>query len=246
MVTCPWFPRVVAVARARSGLDLGVHLTLTSEWEGYRWGPLSTRRRSSGLMDEGGYFHATRDAVHRLARPAAVAREIAAQLQTALDAGIDVTHLDSHMYSLFHPDLLPLYVRLARAHGLPPIVACADGRPRPWFAAPDDERGPLLIRRLRRAGVPLVDHLVVPDLQGGVEAAKRTLDGLTPGLTHLIVHPAHDTPELRAMTRGWPRRVADHAVLMDPRVRRHAEAAGIRIVGYRALRAKVSANHGSL
>jgi hypothetical protein len=236
MVACPWFPRVAAVARARPGLDLGVHLTLTSEWEGCRWGPVSPLRPASGLLAADGCFHPTREEVHRRARPAAVAREIAAQLQRALAAGIDVTHLDSHMFSLFHPRLLPLYVRLALAHGLPPVVAVAGERPRPWFEGGDDASGPRLIRRFRRAGVPLLDHLVIPDLRGGVEAAKRVLDGLPPGLTHLIVHPARDTPELRAMARDWPRRVAEHAVLAAPALRRHADATGLRVVGYRALR----------
>jgi predicted glycoside hydrolase/deacetylase ChbG (UPF0249 family) len=244
MVPCPWFRQAAAVARERPGIDLGVHLTLTAEWEGYRWGPLSTRRPASGLLDADGFFHSTRQAVHRQARPATVAREIAAQLHRALAAGIDVTHLDSHMFSLFHPDLLPRYVRLALDHGLPPVVTCTGGRPEPWYQEAGDASGPRLIRRLRSLGVPLVDHLVVPDLRGGAEAARRMLDDLEPGLTHLIVHPARDTPELRAMARDWPRRVAEHAVLRDPALRRYAEAAEIRIVDYRALRDALRARRG--
>jgi predicted glycoside hydrolase/deacetylase ChbG (UPF0249 family) len=234
MVACPWFPRVVELARERPELDLGVHLMLTSEWPGYRWRPLSTHDPASGLLDAHGYFHPTRQALHRHARPEAVAREIAAQLACALDAGLDVTHIDSHMYSLARLDLLPLYVQLGLDHGLPAVLG-ADGLPVPDAGAGDEDIRRLVLQ-LRERGAPLVDHIVVPVLDGRAETGKRALDALRPGLTHLIVHPARDTPELRAMTGSWQRRVADYETLMSPAVKRHAQEAGLRIVGYRELR----------
>lgn len=232
MVTCSWLPRVAETARARPDLDLGVHLTLTSEWPGCRWRPLSTQDPASGLLDGQGYFHATREALHRHARPEAVAREIAAQLDRARAAGLDVTHVDSHMYALARRDLLPLYLQLGLDHGVPAVVA-AGGLPLPDA---DDEEVRRLVRDFQQRGAPVVDHIAVPRLDGGAAAGKRMLDALQPGLTHLLVHPARDTPELRAMARDWPRRVADYATLMHPEVRRHAEATGVRVVGYRALR----------
>jgi YdjC-like protein len=233
MVTCPWFPRVAELARARPELDLGVHLTLTSEWPGCRWRPLSHPDRASGLLDAHGYFHATREALYRHAQPAAVAREIAAQLDCAYAAGLDVTHLDSHMYALARLDLLPLYLELGLDRGLPAIVAAA-GLPVPDAATEEDGRR--LVGAFRERGALAVDHIAIPRLDGSAAAGKRMLDALQPGLTHLLVHPACDTPELRAMARDWPRRVADYVTLMHPAVRRHAEAAGVRVVGYRALR----------
>ncbi len=233
MVTCSWLPRVVEIARARPELDLGVHLTLTSEWPGCRWRPLSTRDPASGLLDGGGYLHPTREALHRHARPEAVAREIAAQLDCARAAGLDVTHVDSHMYALARRDLLPLYLQLGLDHGVPAVVA-AGGLP--VLDAGDEEERRKLVRGFQQRGAAVVDHITVPRLDGSAEAGTRMLDALRPGLTHLLVHPAHDTPELRAMARDWPRRVADYATLMHPAVRRHAEATGVRVVGYRALR----------
>jgi len=56
MVPCPWFPQVAAYCRGHPSVDLGVHLTLTSEWDSYRWGPISTRDPASGLIDDEGYF----------------------------------------------------------------------------------------------------------------------------------------------------------------------------------------------
>src|SRR5215217_5387194 len=69
MVPCSWFLEVVAWHQRNHQFDLGIHLTLTSEWEGYRWGPITTRAPASGLLDDQGYFHATTSAARRLARP---------------------------------------------------------------------------------------------------------------------------------------------------------------------------------
>jgi hypothetical protein len=113
-------------------------------------------------------------------------------------------------------------------------VVAASGLPLP--DAGDEEDGRRLVRGFQERGAPIVDHIAVPRLDGSAAAGTRMLDALQPGLTHLLVHPARDTPELRAMARDWPRRVADHATLMHPAVRRHAETTGVRIVGYRALR----------
>jgi len=238
MVPCPWFPQVVELARAHPGLDLGVHLTLTSEWRNCRWRPLSTSDPASGLVDEMGYFPATRQQLYARAIPTAVEGEIAAQLERALTAGIDVTHLDSHMYTLFEPRLLPLYVELALAHGLPPILPCGNELPHSWFEVEPQPVGRSLVGDLRRRGVPLIDHQVLVVLRGEdpVDEAKRFFDALEPGLTHLIIHPAKDTPELRAMARGWESRVKEYETFMNPALARHIEKAGIRVIGYRPLR----------
>ncbi len=122
MVPCPWFPAAAACCRQHGDdprLDMGVHLTLNSEWDAYRWGPISTRDRASGLLDDEGYFPRREPAVQTQANLDAVEQELRAQIQRALAAGIDVTHIDTHMLTLFHPRLLPIYLRLSREHRLP-------------------------------------------------------------------------------------------------------------------------------
>ncbi len=243
MVPCPWFARAAAFCRERPDLDVGVHVTLTSEWEGYRWGPLSTRDAATGLLDEQGCFPRTRQQLQRAARPAAVRREMEAQLDRALEAGIDATHLDSHMFSVFHPDLLPLYAELGRERGLPAIITCeitCDGeRPRQWFDPGSEDRARDLIHDLRAQGLPLLDGecmLVLGDGEEPLAKAKRAFDELAPGLTYMIIHPAKETPELRAMTPKWGHRVREYETFMDPALRRHVEESGVRVIGCRPLR----------
>jgi chitin disaccharide deacetylase len=91
------------MCRQNPEMDMGVHATLNSEWESYRWAPVSTRELSSGLLDEAGYFHQWHAAVYDNAKPEAVAVEVNAQIERALAAGIDVTHVDSHMGTIMSP-----------------------------------------------------------------------------------------------------------------------------------------------
>jgi hypothetical protein len=117
MVPCPWFPEIAQIARQRPEMDLGVHLTLTAEWTTFRWRPL-TGVKDNGLCDSDGFFwHRVADA--RKADPLAVEAELRAQIETALAAGIDVTHLDSHMGTVWQPEFLAIFVKLGREYRLP-------------------------------------------------------------------------------------------------------------------------------
>ena len=117
MVPCPWFPEIARLARKRPELDLGVHLTLTSEWDDFRWRPL-TGVADNGLCDADGYFwKRVKDA--RRADPKAVEAELRAQIETALAAGIDITHLDSHMGTVWMPEFLEIFIKLGREYRVP-------------------------------------------------------------------------------------------------------------------------------
>ena len=119
MVPCPWFAEAAEIARQRPEIDLGVHLTLTSEWEVYRWGPVVGRDAVPSLCADDGCFYPTTEEVLAHATVEDVERELRAQIDKALAAGVDVTHLDSHMGTVFAPPLLEVYARLMRAYELP-------------------------------------------------------------------------------------------------------------------------------
>ena len=112
MVPCAAFDEIARIARGRRDLDLGVHLTLNAEYEGHRWGPV--RDDVPGLVSpDGGMWRTTAEAVAN-ATPEEVHRELAAQIDRALDAGIDVTHLDSHMGTVMDAKFVEVYAELAR------------------------------------------------------------------------------------------------------------------------------------
>ena len=247
MVPCPWFPQVASFCRAHPGVDMGVHLTTTCEYSSYRWGPLSTRDPASGLMESDGGFHQTAPAARLHGRPEAVLREMEMQLARALAAGIDVTHVDSHMGTAWSPEVLPHYAALAHKNRLPLMLMRPD--PAIWQAlaiagwiVPGEEMMRLGLgqaQALEAEGWSLVDYGFMMPLDrpdGRVEQAKQALDALPAGLTHFVLHPAVDSPELRAITEDWPSRVADYQAFTSAELRRHVRQSGLQVIGYRALR----------
>ena len=242
MVPCPWFLEAAKFAVAHPEADLGAHMTLTSEWETYRWGPVSTRDPETGLMDEQGFFHKRSEGVWANANPEAATHELEVQIQRALQAGMNLTHIDTHMGSVAHPAIIPGYVQLAVKYGLPlmlPRMTAED------FAARKDvdnqaaEMAVGLINTLEEMGIPLVDGLSGLELEVAAdrfEQAKQALKALKPGITHFIIHPSKDTPELRHITTSWDCRVADYETFMSEDTREFIKNEGIHVIGYRALK----------
>jgi predicted glycoside hydrolase/deacetylase ChbG (UPF0249 family) len=124
MVPCPWFPEIAAHAKANPASDFGLHLVQTSEWKGYRWGPVASRDQVPGLLDPDGYLWSEAPQVYAKASPREALLESRAQIRKALAAGIDVTHLDSHMGTLqLHPAYVEQYLKLAVEFDLPVRMA---------------------------------------------------------------------------------------------------------------------------
>src|SRR5262244_2307136 len=132
MVPCPWLSEIAAYARANPQADLGLHLTLTSEWTNLRWGPVSPKDRVSSLLDKDGYFYLTESDAAAHADPKQVEMELMAQIEKARALGIQPTHLDSHMGTLYQSkELFQVLMRVARSQKLPVRVA------RAWFTRAD-------------------------------------------------------------------------------------------------------------
>jgi len=101
---------------------------------------------------------------------------------------------------------------------------------------------------LEAGGWPLLDGAFMMPLDSPDERvahAKRALDALPPGITHFVIHPAVDSPELRAITPDWPSRVADYEAFTSEGLRRHVRRSGLQVIGYRALRDLLRAGEGT-
>lgn len=190
MVPTPWITEVAVYAKAHPNADIGLHLTLTSEWETYRWGSVASADQVTSLMDSTGTFPNDEKFVAARAKPAEVEREIRAQINRALALGIRPTHLDSHMGALFTtPELIATYVRVAHDYRLPFLAV--KGSP---LATP-------------QAGITsrdvLLDAVIIADRQVPRDQWKefylKAIAELKPGLTELLVHLGWDDSELQAV-----------------------------------------------
>ena len=241
MVPCSWFPEMAAFCRTHPAVDVGVHLTLTSEWEGYRWGPISTRDPSTGLMDEEGYLHRREVGAWAHADPGAAQTEMAAQLARALAAGIDVTHIDIHMSTIIHPKFIRSYAQIALQNRLPTIMMRSFQLEDQTFdrARETASIAAELVAQMDAQGLPLIDSMAMLPLDQPaerIEQAKQVLSNLPPGITHFVIHPSQDTTELRAIAPDWRCRVADYQAFSDEGLAKWIKNSGLHVLGYRAIR----------
>lgn len=232
MVPGPWFREVVDAACADRTLDVGVHLTLTSEWDTCRWAPISTVSRASGLVDGDGYFWRDLDSVRRHLVPEAAELELRAQIERAVAADLRPTHIDAHMAAAMLPELLEAHIRLGREYGLFPVL------PRSIHWAPDPVAYTSAVAALDAEGAPVADHcrgtLAVND-EDLDDGWARLLADLPPGLTHLALHCTipGDFPAMSAVHAPW--RHAEYEMFASGGMGELFAAAGIAVVGTRAL-----------
>lgn len=222
MVPCPWSRDAAAMYR---GEDVGVHLTLTSEWETYRWGPIT---HSPSLLDGDGAFPRTIEDVWDHADIDEVRKECRTQIERAILWGFDVTHLDSHMGTLhLRAEFYDVYLEMAVEFDLPMRQGPARAERLVGFP----------YRSLAEAeGIVFTDNFVLPPM-GSRRTIEKVLFDLEPGVTEILLHPAIDTDELRASHPDWASRVDDHAYLTsDPSLPDLIERAGATLIGYRELR----------
>jgi len=243
MVPCPWFPATAQMCRENPEIDMGVHATLNAEWESYRWGPLSTRDQASGLLDADGYFHQWHQAVYDNAKPEAVEKEVNAQIERALAAGIDVTHVDSHMGTIMNPLFIQSYVQAAATRLLPSMLprTDAEGMEMVGMSATEMQVYEPVMQQLEKLGVPMLDGILSmpldePGEQKQMEIAKDLLGNVPVGVTHFIFHPSIDTAELRSIAPDWESRVANYNTFMSDELKKFIESEDIKLIGYRAVR----------
>jgi hypothetical protein len=245
MVPCPWFQEAADRAREHPGLDLGVHLTLNAEWPHYRWGPVAGRRAVPSLVDDQGFLPRTSLEVVKRAKPEEVEVELRAQIELALAAGIDVTHLDTHMGTAFYPPFLPVYSKLAVEYQLPVFAFRPDDAVLASIGL--TAFGPFLrslVEALGEAGIPVLDGFCSDSLSfaegEGLAHNRRRLAKLGPGVSYLICHAARGGEELSAVTPGSAhQREFERTFYGGDAGRRELDAAGVRTIGMRELRALV-------
>jgi chitin disaccharide deacetylase len=191
MIPTPWVTEVAEYAKAHPDADLGLHLTLTSEWATYRWGSTAPRDQVPTLHDPDGTLPKDTRTVATRAKIDEVEKELRAQIDRAYAIGIKPTHVDSHMGALFNtPELMATYVKVARSYKLPFLASIASPLP-----------GTMSV--VTKADV-VPDTVIIADDRVPADGWKKfyldAVNGLKPGLTEIIVHLGYDDAELRAVT----------------------------------------------
>ncbi len=223
MVPCPW---ARGAASMYDGEDIGVHLTVNSEFDNYRWGPITY---APSLLDGDGGLPRTVVDVWNHADVEEVRKECHAQIERAILWGFDVSHLDAHMGTMqIKAEFFDIYLELAVEFRLPLRLS-----------GPGTERliGFPFRDLATEAGVVYPDDFVFVPGMGSRDWVMGALKELKPGVTEVYFHPAIDTPELRGFAPDFEARLSDYSALNgDGEFAKALDDAGVQRIGYRELR----------
>lgn len=235
MVPCPWFPEFARYAKENPERDFGIHLTLTSEWSEYRWGPVLDRSEVPSLVNEDGFLWGSVPQVVANVKLEDAERELRAQIERARKFGVKISHFDPHMGAvLSRPDLAKLYVELAVEYDIPVL-----------FVKPTEENGlakqyPDMIRmvpELEKRELPILSAIYQFYDRGPYEKRKlkylETIRNLPAGTSEIIIHCGVDDDELRAITTSVDIRDSDRRIFLDPEVRQAIEDAGVELTTWK-------------
>lgn len=199
MVPCPWFYEMANFAKNNPNYDCGIHLTLTCEWENYKFGPVLPISEVSSLTDQNGYFYKTRQDFKNNATPGEIKKELTAQIEKALQFGIQPTHLDSHMCSVgVTPEILEIYTELGKTYNLPVFI----NKDFVQSISLSDEK-------YNFENTLLTDNLLIgyfSDFEKGElkSSYAKALDNIQPGFNVFLLHPAFDDLEMQGITINHP------------------------------------------
>ena len=241
IVPAPWFLEAAEICRKNSKYDVGVHLTLTCEYDLYRWRALSSVDPHTGLLDfEQSLWKTAEEAIANVNVKAAE-DEMRAQIQTALDAGVNVTYIDSHMGAVMHPKFIQTYLKLAREFNVAPFLPRLSKEELIAVGLGDlADIYEKMFENIENSTVPLLDHAIIDTMGNSPNKTEyycKRFGEIKPGITHFLFHAAKMSPELNAITpdsASW--RDLDYQAFTDPKIKECVEKYNLKIIGYREIR----------
>jgi hypothetical protein len=257
MMPCPWVPGFVHYMKDHPDIDAGLHLTLTAEWKDYRWGPLSGNQIAKGLIDVEGAMWASVEDVVKHATANEVETEIRAQLERARKMGIEPTHLDSHMGTLFaKPEFLERYIKVGIENKIPVMFPAGN-----MELIGKQLGGPEQVDQIRKmgtmiwnSGLPVLDDLHAlsyefiysnekkltdAELQKlATDQYKKTIQLLKPGLTMVIAHCTSPSPIFQYISDSYNIRKGDLLAMTDPEFKKFLTDQGIILTTWREVKVR--------
>ena len=245
MMPCPASDEFIEWYKNNPKKDIGIHLTLTSEWKEYRWGPVANNGEVPGLIDPEGFFWHEVPGVVQHATPEEVEKEIRAQIEKALAAEVKPGHIDTHMGTLYGSlGFTKAYLKVAMEYKIPAMVI---------------EFTEEVIRKFRAQGYPITDEMVtfasdysLPKLddfyaapEGKTYEEKKQafyelVKSLKPGITEIIFHPSVESDNLKSITNSWQQRVWEAKMFGDPEVIKFFKDEGILFTNWKDMMERFS------
>ncbi|HOK09538.1 MAG TPA: polysaccharide deacetylase family protein [Candidatus Hydrogenedens sp.] len=241
MMPCAWVDEFVKEWKKNPQWDAGLHLTLTSEWDNYRWSPVSGFQQVLGLVDESGYMWGDVADVVVHAKPEEVDREIRAQLALAERMGIKPTHLDTHMGTLFAtPGFTEKYINLGIEKQIPVLFPGGHMQYLQQELPFTQDYVKNWAQKIWDAGLPVLDDVITFAYDWKVEdkldQMKKTLHEMKPGVTEVILHCAIPTEEFPFFTQSAVTRKGDYLLMINPELKKFLDDEKIILSTWRELK----------
>jgi len=239
MVPCPWFPEIANYATQHPTADLGLHLTLTSEWKFYKWGSVVPHAEASSLLTDKGFFYDDVPEVAKKAKVDEVEKELRGQIERAKQFGVDFSHLDTHMGALVaNTDFLKVYIKLGHEYKVPILLHRGFAKAMLNINLDDlINKDDVVLDQIYEANPP--------DYKNGMKNFYTTvLNSVKPGLNIILFHAAYDNAEMQAVTIDHPDygaawRQADYNFFTSEDCKKLLRDQKIQVVTWREIRDKI-------
>ena len=242
MIPCPWMGDIAAYARSHSQADLGLHLTLTSEWEQYKWPTVTPVNQAASLVNKNGFLFSATDSLYKSADINEVEKEIRAQIERAKQFGIDPTHFDAHMGCMFGTTaFLELFIKLGREYKVP-LLLNKDAFKMMFNIDIDNYITDKEV---------LTDKIFMAqpeDYKTGMAKYYTTsIQSMKPGLNCILLHAAFENSEMKAVTFNHPDygaawRQADFNFFTSKECKALLKQQKIKIITWKEIRDKLYRN----
>jgi len=235
MMPCPWALDMAKYAKDHPGLDIGIHLTMTAEWENYKWDGIVSSSLIPSLLDKNGYFYPSVEELAKVGKGADAEKELRAQIDRAISLGLSPTHIDTHMGSvLANGELMNVYLKLSGEYKLPILFPRAYLGMLPPDAAKQFGESVFLLDNL---------FMLEPQMIGTnwIDAYKKGISELKPGLNQMIVHIGFDNEEMKAICKGHPDygsewRQKDLDLVLGNELKDNLKAANVILITWRQIK----------
>ena len=199
MVPCPWFYEMALFAKSNPQFDNGIHLTLTCEWENYKFGPVLPIKEVPSLVDENGHFYKKREQLRNKASADDVKKELEAQIEKAIRFGLKPTHIDSHMYSVgASPEFFDIYRDLGKKYKLPINISHQLMEMVGLNPNLNINQGDLTIKKAHYGIFEYFESGKLSDYY------STFFKDVVSGLNIVLIHPAFDDNEMKGITVNHP------------------------------------------